>query len=122
MPSPIWQSTSESIPCEASQLLRQLPWHSLLESQSPSSSIQRFPYAQKCLSPRTGWVQQSTKDLKPSDGRHSPGIQKNPFWHSSWNPQSPSFSEQVLQLQNPISPILTMAQSTKEWVLPKFQI
>ena len=61
--------------------------------------------------------QQSTSESKPSDAGELFDPQKRPSWHSSWASQSPSFSEQVLQLQNPISPLLTVAQLTKERVL-----
>ena len=57
--------------------------------------------------------QQSIEDERPSEAGQLFDPQKRPFWHSSWEWQYPSFSEQVLQLQNPISPLLTLAQLTK---------
>ena len=60
--------------------------------------------------------QQSTSESKPSEVRQLFDPQKGLHWHSSSESQSPSFSEQVLQLQNPISPLLTLSQLTKERV------
>ena len=54
---------------------------------------------------------------KPSEAGQLFDPQARPSWHSSWASQSPSFSEQVLQLQNPISPLLTVAQLTKDRAL-----
>ena len=61
--------------------------------------------------------QQSTSMSKPSEAGQLFNPQPRPSWQSSWESQSPSFSEQVLQLQNPISPLLTVAQLTKERVI-----
>ena len=43
-----------------------------------------------------GW-QQSTSESKPSETGQLINPQARPSWHSSWESQSPSFSEQVLQ-------------------------
>ena len=40
--------------------------------------------------------------------------QNKPSWHSSCESQSPSFSEQVLQIQNSTSPLLAVAQLTEK--------
>ena len=72
---------------------------------------------QKYSSPRVGWSQQSTSEPRPSEPGQLFDPQRRPSWQSSWESQSPSFSEQVLQLQNTISPLLTVAQLTKERVL-----
>ena len=114
------QSTSESKPSEARQLFdpqKWLLWHSIFESQSPSSSPQRTPYVQKLSSPRIGWLQQSTSESKSSEAGQLFDPQASPYRHSSWESQSPSFFEQVLQLQNPNSPLLILAQLTKGRVL-----
>ena len=62
-------------------------------------------------------VQQSTSASKPREAGQLFDPQARLAWHSSWVSQSPSFSEQVLQLQNPISPLLAVAQLTKQRVL-----
>ena len=62
------------------------------------------------------FVQQSTSESKPSEERQLFEPQARPSWHSSWTSQSPSFSEQVLQLQDPNSPLLIVGQLTRERV------
>ena len=42
-------------------------------------------------------VQQSTSESKPCEIGQLFDPQARPSWHSSWESQSPSFSEQVLQ-------------------------
>ena len=66
---------------------------------------------------KPGKVQQSTSESKPSETGQLLDPQKRSSWHMSWESQSPSFSEQVLQLQNSSSPLLAVAQLTKERVL-----
>ena len=61
--------------------------------------------------------QQSTSESKPSEAGQLFDPHLKPSWHSLWESQFPSFSEQVLQLQNPISPLLVVSQLTKERVL-----
>ena len=57
-------------------------------------------------------------DSKPSEVGQLFEPQTRPSWHLSWeSTQSPSLSEQALQWQNPISPLLKVAQLTKERVL-----
>ena len=67
------------------------------ESQSPSFTPQVIPLAQKFSSPRIDWLQQSTSEAKPSEAGQLFDPQARPSSHSSWESQSPSFSEQVLQ-------------------------
>ena len=69
-------------------------WHSSCVSQSPSSSAQGIPDAQKSSPPRVGWKQQSTSESKPSAAGQLVDPQKRPAWHSSWESQSPSSSPQ----------------------------
>ena len=92
-------------------------WHSSWELQSPSSSPQGLSDEQKCSSPRIGWKQQSTSDSKPSEAGQLFDPQKRSSRHSSWASQFPSYWEQVLQWQNSSSPLLAVAQLTKEIVL-----
>ena len=113
------QSSSESKFSEDGQLLdpqTRPSWHSTSELQSPSSSPQGIPDAQNSSSPIDGCEQQSISKLKPSEAGQLFEPHKRPFWHSAWVSQSPSFSEQVLQLHNPISPLLTVAQLARERV------
>ena len=118
---PKQQFTSEANPRDAGQLLAvsqiRFVWHSLLESQSPSSTAQGLLVVQKCSSPTVGAWQQSTSESKSSETGQLLDPHTRPSWHSSWDSQSPSFSEQVWQLQNPISPLLAVPQLTKERVL-----
>ena len=54
--------------------------------------------------PASEW-QQSTSESKPSEAGQLFDPQARPSWQSSWASQSPSFSEQALEIQNPISPL-----------------
>ena len=62
-------------------------------------------------------MQQSISESNPSETGQSSNAHKRSSLHSSLESQSPSFSEQVLQLQKPISPLLAVAQLTKERLL-----
>ena len=56
--------------------------------------------------------QQSTSESKPREAGQLFDPQTRPSWHMSWESQSPSFSEQEWQLQNPKSPLVILEQST----------
>ena len=60
--------------------------------------------------------QQSVSGSKPSKSGQLSDPHVRVSWHWSWVSQSPSFSEQVLQLQNAKSPLLHI-QLTEERAL-----
>ena len=91
--------------------------NSIYYTYNSSNSMHNKNNSEKVVH-KPGKVQQSTSESKPSETGQLFDPQKRPSWHSSWASQSPSFSEQVLQLQNPTSPLLAVAQLTKERLLP----
>ena len=110
------QSTEGEKPRETGQLLvpqKSSLWQSSLVSQSPSSMLQGSSDVQKFSFPFRAWWQQKVLESKPKDSGHVFDPHLRPSWHWWLSAQSPSVSEQVLQAQNPMSPLLTVVQLTE---------
>ena len=85
---------------------------SLLLPSSQYSSLIQLMSSHPLASPLAS-EQQSIPDSKPREPGQLFDPQKRTSRHSSWESQSPSFSEQTLHLQNPFSPMVKVSQLTE---------